>query len=42
MTQPLSREGQPVPPVRFRYRADGDWKETDTDQLFKGRTVAVF
>lgn len=42
MTQPLSREGQPVPQVRFRYRADGDWKETDTDQLFKGRTVAVF
>lgn len=42
MTQPLSREGQPVPQVRFRYRADSDWKETSTDQLFKGRTVAVF
>jgi glutathione-dependent peroxiredoxin len=42
MTQPLSREGQPVPQVRFRYRANCDWKETSTDQLFKGRTVAVF
>lgn len=42
MTQPLSREGQPVPQVRFRYRANGNWKETDTAELFKGRTVAVF
>ncbi|WP_440109543.1 glutathione peroxidase [Acidovorax sp. BL-A-41-H1] len=42
MTQPASREGQPVPQVRFRYRADGDWKETSTEALFKGRTVAVF
>ncbi len=42
MTQPASREGQPVPKVKFRYRQDGEWKEIDTDQLFKGRTVAVF
>lgn len=42
MTQPTSREGQPVPQVKFRYRENGEWKETDTDKLFKGRTVALF
>jgi len=42
MTQPTSREGSPVPNVKFRYRENGEWKEIDTDQLFKGRTVAVF
>ena len=42
MTQPTSREGQPVPNVKFRYRENGEWKETDTDKLFKNRTVAVF
>lgn len=41
MPQP-TREGQPVPQVKFRYRADNDWKEITTDALFKGRTVAVF
>ncbi|MDB5944940.1 MAG: redoxin family protein [Ramlibacter sp.] len=42
MTRPGSREGQPVPKATFRYRENGEWKETDTDKLFKGRTVAVF
>jgi glutaredoxin-like protein len=42
MPQFTSREGQPVPTVKFRYRQGGEWKETDSDQLFKGRTVAVF
>jgi glutaredoxin-like protein len=42
MTQLKSREGQAVPNVKFRYRANGEWQETDTDNLFKGRTVAVF
>jgi len=42
MPQPPSHEGQPVPQVRFRYRAGGEWRETSTDALFKGRTVAVF
>ncbi|MCD2514308.1 glutathione peroxidase [Comamonas endophytica] len=37
-----SREGQPVPDVTFRYRENGEWKETNTEQLFKGKTVAVF
>ena len=41
MPQP-TREGQPVPQVKFRYRADNEWKETTSDALFKGRTVAVF
>ena len=42
MTQPTPREGHPVPNVKFRYRENGEWKETDTDTLFTGRTVAAF
>jgi glutathione-dependent peroxiredoxin len=42
MNELKSREGQRVPNVAFRYRENGEWKETDTDKLFKGRTVAVF
>jgi glutathione-dependent peroxiredoxin len=42
MANVKSREGQPVPKVTFRYRAEGEWKEVDTDTLFKGRTVVVF
>jgi len=41
MPQP-TREGQPVPQVNFRYRADDEWREISSDALFKGRTVAVF
>jgi glutaredoxin-like protein len=41
MPQP-TREGQPVPQVTFRYRDNGEWKQITSDQLFKGRTVAVF
>lgn len=41
MPQP-TREHQPVPQVKFRYRADNDWKEISSDALFKGKTVAVF
>lgn len=37
-----TREGQPVPQVTFRYRADNDWKEITSKELFEGRTVAVF
>lgn len=37
-----SREGQPVPDVDFRYRENGEWKDTNSEQLFKGKTVAVF
>jgi len=42
MPQPKLREGQRVPQVKFRYRENDEWKETDTGKLFKGRTVAVF
>lgn len=42
MPAPTSREGQTVPNVIFRYRAQGEWKKTDSDALFAGRTVAVF
>jgi glutaredoxin-like protein len=41
MPQP-TREGQPVPQVTFRYRADNEWKEITSQKLFGGRTVAVF
>lgn len=37
-----SAEGKQVPNVRFRIRRDGDWAETSTDQIFKGRNVVVF
>lgn len=42
MAQPQSHEGKPVPKVKFRYRENDEWRQTDTDKLFKGRTVAVF
>jgi glutaredoxin-like protein len=42
MPPPEVREGQPVPYVKFRYRELGEWKETDSEKLFRGRTVAVF
>ncbi len=35
-------EGKRVPQVTFRTRADGQWKNVTTDELFKGRTVVVF
>lgn len=42
MPQLTPREGQPVPDVKFRYRQNGNWEDIDTQQLFAGRTVAVF
>ena len=35
-------QGKRVPQVTFRTRADGQWKDVTTDQVFKGRTVVVF
>src|SRR5258706_11191624 len=35
-------EGKHIPQVTFRTRADGQWKDVTTDQLFGGRTVIVF
>lgn len=37
-----NKEGQRVPNVTFRTRADNQWVDVSTDELFKGRTVAVF
>src|SRR3990170_656362 len=37
-----NREGQRVPQVGFRTRQAGEWKTVTTDEIFKGRTVAVF
>ena len=37
-----NREGQKVPQASFRTRENGDWKSLTTDELFKGKTVAVF
>ena len=37
-----SLEGKRVPNVIFKTRADHQWKDVTTDDLFKGRTVVVF
>ena len=34
--------GKEVPRVAFRTRTNGEWKNVTTDELFKGKTVAVF
>lgn len=42
MPNVATREGYAVPQVQFRFREDGEWKQTDSAQLFKAQTVAVF
>ena len=38
-----SKEGQKIPRVTFRTRTqDGNWKDVNTDDLFKAKTVVVF
>lgn len=37
-----NREGQKVPNVTFRTRQNHDWVNLTTDEIFKGKTVAVF
>lgn len=37
-----NREGQKVPNVTFKTRSEGGWKDITTDDLFKGKKVAVF
>lgn len=39
---PTNREGQRVPNVTFRTRLDNQWVNITTDDLFAGKTVAVF
>ena len=35
-------EGQKVPEVTFRTRADGQWKDLKSSELFAGKKVVVF
>ncbi len=37
-----SLEGKPVPQVTFKTRANHQWQDVTTDQLFKGKTVVLF
>ncbi|MCL1469478.1 glutathione peroxidase [Argonema antarcticum] len=37
-----NKEGQKVPNVTFRTRQKGQWVDVTTDELFAGKTVAVF
>ena len=37
-----NREGQKVPQVTFRTRVDNDWRDVSSDEVFGGKTVAVF
>lgn len=37
-----NKEGQNIPTVTFRTRQNNEWVDVSTDDLFKGKTVAVF
>jgi glutaredoxin-like protein len=37
-----SQEGKRVPNVTFRTRVGSEWRNVTTDEIFKGKTVAVF
>ncbi len=37
-----SLEGKPVPKVTFKTRADGQWKDVTSDDIFTDQTVVVF
>ncbi len=37
-----NREGQPVPDTTFRVRRGHEWVDVTSDELFGGKTVAVF
>ncbi|MBT8083859.1 MAG: glutathione peroxidase [Woeseia sp.] len=37
-----NREGQRVPQANFKTRVENDWVELTSDDVFKGKTVAVF
>lgn len=42
MTNLINKEGQQVPQVTFPVRQGDEWKQITSDDLFKGKTVAVF
>ena len=35
-------EGKPVPQVTFKTRVNEQWKDISSDEIFKGKTVALF
>lgn len=37
-----NKEGTRVPDVTFRTRRGADWVNVTSDEIFKGRTVALF
>jgi glutaredoxin-like protein len=37
-----NHEGKRIPQVTFRTRADNDWKNVTSDDIFKGKSVVVF
>ena len=37
-----NREGQRIPSVTFKTRQEGEWVDVKSDDIFKGKTVAVF
>lgn len=37
-----NREGQRVPSVVFKTRQNNEWVDVKSDDIFNGRTVAVF
>ena len=37
-----NREGQKVPNVTFRTRQNGEWVDIKSEELFSGKTIAVF
>jgi len=42
MTMFENKEGQRIPSVTFRTRADNDWQNLTSDEIFTGKTVIVF
>jgi peroxiredoxin len=37
-----NHEGKKVPQATFRTRANNEWKNVTSDEIFKGKTVALF
>src|SRR5689334_17982186 len=36
------KEGDKLPTVVFKTRANGQWKDVSTDDVFKGKRIALF
>jgi peroxiredoxin len=35
-------EGKPIPKVTFKTRVNEQWRDVTSDELFKGKTIALF